>query len=394
MTLSPIARSPFSARAERLPNTGLGEVFLMSYAAQVDLAIGTPRFPDTTDELITAAERAMRDGRNQTELPFGDRPLRQYVAGRFNAPTDPDTEITITVGATAGLTAALLASVDPGDEVILLVPGFDQFFDTVALAGATPRFVRLRGPEWRFDPAELAAAFSSRTRAIVLNTPSNPTGRVLTRDELDQIAALCEKWDVTAICDEVYSAFVFDDRPYLSVADVPGLAERSIVVGSLSKSHALSGWRLGYLRADRKRTEVLRRVHYLTTFSAAVPLQAAAAAAAPALDLSKVLVRMTERRDLAQQIFHDYGMEFAQVEGGVFIFAEISALTGKRYGGMPFVRELMERTGVLVVPGTVFFDDPAEGDQYVRIAFNRPLETLRAAQDRLSRTAPQPERAR
>ncbi|TDD92482.1 pyridoxal phosphate-dependent aminotransferase [Actinomadura rubrisoli] len=384
MTHSAADRPPVSARAARIPITGLAEVFILALTgAEVDLAIGTPRHPETPGELIEEAARALRSGHNQYEHPYGDVVLRQRIAESLAAPTDPDAELTITAGATEALFVALLGTVDPGDEVILFNPGFEQFSEAITLAGAVPRHVRLHPPEWRFDPAELAAAFTSRTRAVLLNTPSNPTGRVLTREEFDEIAELCERWNVTAICDEVYSAFVFDGRAHLSVADVPGLAERSVVIGSMSKSHAVSGWRLGFLRADPARTAAFRNVKSLTTLTAAVPLQVAAGRAAPSVDLAAAAAEMAERRDVAQEIFSRMGMKFAPVEGGCYLFADISPLTGGEGGGMPFVRDLFERSGVLLAPGSAFYADPAQGEQYVRVAFNRPMETLRDAERRL-----------
>ncbi|MDX6758961.1 MULTISPECIES: pyridoxal phosphate-dependent aminotransferase [Streptomyces] len=387
MTHSRAHRPPVSSRAARLKGSGLTEVFMLARTRDaVDLAVGTPGHPETSADMIEEAARAMRAGHNQYEHPNGDAALRQRIAESLGGPTDPDTEITVTAGATEALFVALLATVDPGDEVVLLDPGFDHFTAAVELTGAVPRYVRLHAPEWRFDPAELAAAFSPRTRAVVLNTPGNPTGRVLTRQELGEIAELCERWDVTVISDEVYRAFVFDGRTHLSVADVPGLAERSIVVGSLSKSHAVSGWRLGFLRSDPVRTAALRQVHELTTLGAAVPLQVAAGRTAHGIDLAVAAAEMADRRDLAQDVFSRAGMKFTPAEGGCFLFADISPLTGGRQDSLGFVRELLDRTGVLVVPGTPFFADPAAGESYVRIAFNRPIAVLREAERRLLST--------
>ncbi|MBQ0853727.1 pyridoxal phosphate-dependent aminotransferase [Streptomyces sp. BH-SS-21] len=384
MTHYPAARSAVSARAARLPNSGLAEVFMLGRSTDaIDLAIGTPGYPETPTAMIEEASRAMRAGHNQYENPAGGQLLRQRIAEMLGAPTDADTEITVTAGATEALYLALLATIDPGDEVVVFTPGFDQFAAAIELVGGIPRFVRLEAPEWRFDSATLAAAFTARTRAVVLNTPGNPTGRVLTHDELAELAELCERWNVTVISDEVYSTYVFDGRRHLSVADVPGLAERSIVVGSLSKSHAVSGWRLGFLRADPSRTQVLQRVHQLTTLGTAAPLQHAAGLAIPSVDREAVAAQMSARRDLAQDIFSRLGMKFAPVEGGCYLFADIGPLTGGRRNSQEFMRDLVDRCRVLVVPGGAFFADPSDGDQYVRIAFNRPAETLRTAERQL-----------
>jgi aminotransferase len=333
--------------------------------------------------MIEEAAAAMRAGQNQYLVPAGDALLRQRIAGTLGTPTDPDTELTITVGAAEGLCLALLATVDPGDEVILFTPGFERFTSTAELFGAKPVFVPVQAPGWHHDPADLAAAFTARTRAIILNTPGNPTGRVLTRRELEEIAELCRRWDVTVICDEVYREFVYDGRAHLSVTDVPGLAERSIVVGSLSKSHAVSGWRLGYVRADRERTEAIRRVHELTTNGAAAPLQVAAGKAAQSADLALAASEMERRRDLAQDIFSRFGMKFAPVEGGCFLLGDISPLAGAGQDCTAFVRELLDTTGVLLMPAAPLFAGDDRGKHYVRIAFNRRIETLREAERRL-----------
>ncbi|MGW0963301.1 pyridoxal phosphate-dependent aminotransferase [Streptomyces gelaticus] len=378
-------RPRLSRRAATLSGSSLTELFVLARArGAIDLAVGTPGYPEPTAELIGEATGAMEAGHNQYELPAGDALLRQYIADTLNAPTDSDTELTVTAGATEALCVALLATVDPGDEVIVLTPGYEQFSAAVGLAGAVPRFVPLHAPDWRYDPAELAAAFGPRTRAIILNTPGNPTGRVLTHKELTEIAELCARWDVTVISDEVYSTFVFDGRRHISAADVPGLAERSVVVGSLSKSHAVSGWRLGFLRADAERTQALRRVHELTTNGTAAPLQVAAGRAAMASDLAEAAREMEARRDLAHNVFARTGMKFSPPEGGCFLFADISPLTGGERDCTGFVRDLLDRAGVLLVPGASFFSDPARGEQYVRIAFNRRAETLHEAEQRIA----------
>jgi N-succinyldiaminopimelate aminotransferase len=384
MTHSTARRPRTSSRAAGLAGNSLGELFLLARArGAIDLSVGTPGYPEPTTDMIEGAVETIRAGRNQYDHPAGDLLLRERIARRLGTATDPATELTITVGATEALCVALFATVDPGDEVVLLTPGYEQFNAAVALAGAVPRFVPLHAPEWRYDPTDLAAAFTPRTRAVLLNTPSNPTGRVLDRSELEEIAELCERWDVTVICDEVYRDFVFDGRRHLSVTEVPGLAERSIVVGSMSKSHAVSGWRLGFLRADPARTEVLRRVHEVTTNGAATPLQVAAGLAALSVDRTVTSAEMGRRRDRVQDVFSRMGMKFAPAEGGCFLFADISPLTGGRKDGTAFVRELLDSAGVLIVPGASFFADPTRGEQYVRIAFNRHTEVLREVECRI-----------
>lgn len=378
-------RAHASTRTAVLSGNSLTGLFVLARArGAIDLAVGTPGYPSTAPRLIEEATRAMHAGHNQYEHPAGVAELRQRIAGMLDDGADPEREITVTAGATEALFIALLSTVDPGDEVVLFSPGYEQLAAAAALVGARLKFVRLHAPEWRYDPAELAAAFSSRTRAVLLNTPANPTGRVLSRAELQEIAELCDRYDATVVCDEVYREFVFDGRSHVSVTEIPELADRNIVIGSLSKSHAVSGWRLGFLRSDPRRTETLRRVHELTTNGTAAPLQVAAAAAARSVDVAEARREMSRRRDLAQDVFSGMGMKFAPVEGGCFLFADISPLTGGRADCTEFAHQLLDRAGVLLAPGAPFFGDPAEGRDYVRIAFNRQAETLIEARRRIT----------
>jgi N-succinyldiaminopimelate aminotransferase len=378
-------RTRVSTRTAALSGNSLTELFVLARArGAIDLAVGTPGYPSTSASLIAEADRAMRAGHNQYEHPAGEIELRHRIAEMLGDGADPEQEITVTAGATEALYIALLSTVDPGDEVVLFSPGYEQLAASAALVGAKLRYVPLHAPDWRYDPAELAAAFTPRTRAVLLNTPANPTGRVLSRQELDEIGELCERWDATVICDEVYRTYVFDGRPHVSVTDIPALADRNILVGSLSKSHAVSGWRLGFLRSDPQRSQTLRRVHELTTNGTAAPLQVAAAHAARSIDLDEARSEMGRRRTLAQDVFSGMGMKFAPVEGGCFLFADISPLTGGREDCTAFVHRLLDDAGVLLAPGTPFFADPADGQSYVRIAFNRQADTLREAERRIA----------
>ncbi|MFB8179426.1 pyridoxal phosphate-dependent aminotransferase [Streptomyces sp. NPDC055966] len=347
------------------------------------MALGTPGFPETTVDIIGAAHDAMRAGKNQYVFPPGDLRLRERIAAALPVPSDPETELTVTVGGTEALFLALHTFIDPGDEVVLLDPGYEQFRSTVAFAGGVPRHVPLHAPDWRFDPDELAAAFTARTRVVLLNSPGNPTGRVLTRQELGRIAELAERWDATVICDEVYSSFVFDGREHLSIAQVPGLAERSVLVGSLSKSHAISGWRLGFLRADATRTAAMRRVQEITTNGAPGPLQLAVGHAGDAADTQAASQEMGRRRDFALEIFTGLGMKISPPEGGCFLLADVGPLTGGRGDGRSFTLELLDATGVVVVPAAPSFADPGRGAPYVRIAFNRQFELLHEVERRV-----------
>ncbi|MFL5911979.1 MAG: pyridoxal phosphate-dependent aminotransferase [Gaiellaceae bacterium] len=340
----------------------------------VDLALGTPGTP-TPPALIEAASAAMRDGRNQYEMPEGNVELRTRLAEALGAPTDPMSELTITVGASEALAVALLSTVDPGYEVIVFEPFYETFVSAIALAGGVPRFVSVRPPEWRWRRDELEAAFGPQTRAVLLNTPSNPTGHVLGHDELAEIAELCEKWNATVLSDEVYGGYVFDGNEHVSVAAVPELRDRSVVIGSLSKSHSASGWRLGYLRAEAELSKVLRQVHVALVAGTAAPLQEAAARAAaadpgffaPSEDL-------TAQRERAVQVFEDFGMRCIAPEGGCYVMADISPITDE--DGETFAHRLVQEAKVLVTPGNFFYSRPDGGAEFIRIAFNRRLEVF------------------
>ncbi|ONI88319.1 aminotransferase class I/II [Actinosynnema sp. ALI-1.44] len=373
----------FSARAAGLTGGKLAGLLRLGFAEKaVDLAVGTPGFPDTPVSMVDQACNAMRMGRNQYLDPSGDLVMRTRIARSLPAAADPESEITITVGGTEALCVALLSLVDPGDEVVVFEPFFENFLGAITMAGGIPKFVRLRPPGWSYDSAELRAAFGPRTRVVLTNTPSNPTGKMLQAREWAEIAELCQRWDVTVVSDEVYSSFAFDGRPHVSAADVPGLRDRNVVIGSLSKSHAVSGWRLGYLRADATRTQVFRRVHEITTNGTAAPLQIAAAQAGlftgnrwnPAGTLAA-------RRDAVQSIFTRLGLDCVPAQGGCFFLAGISAVT--RDDCETYVHRLLRESGVLLVPGCSFFADEADGRQFVRIAFNRSLETVQAAERKL-----------
>jgi N-succinyldiaminopimelate aminotransferase len=380
-----LSTRPGSRRAGALRGSALADlVVLARRSGAVDLAVGVPGYPEPPASLIDEAVAAVRGGFNQYDDPRGNQRLRQRLAGRLAAPTDPETELTVTVGATEGLCAAVLATIDPADEVVLLEPFYEGFAAAVALAGGIPRVVTLRPPDWRWDPGELAAAFGPRTRALLLNSPANPTGRTFGARELAELAELAARWDVTVISDEVYADLTFDGRPRLSAADVPGLAERSVVIGSLSKNLAISGWRLGYLRADAERTRFLRRVHEVTTQGAAAPFQRAVAQSAALADQSwDPATGLQERRDHLQRTLRAFGLRFHPSEGGCFLLADISAVSD--LDSEAYCRWLVEQHGVLVVPGTPFFADPGRGGRYVRVAFNRTFATLDAAAAQLLR---------
>lgn len=371
-----------AARVRAMPRGGLVELLRLGRSlGAVDLASGVPGWPTTPDFLIEAACEALRTGDNQYDHPDGNLELREHIARSLATPAGPD-EITVTVGASEGLCIALLATVDPGDEVVLLEPFYENFASAIAMTGGRPVYVRRHGPGWRWDSGELRSAFGPRTRAVLINSPCNPTGRVLDEDELAELAELCARWDVTVISDEAYAALVFDGRSHISAADVPGLRERAIVLGSFSKSHAISGWRIGYLRASRTITQVLRQVHIATSCGAPAPLQQAAASAEimtnPAWD---PLPELQKRRDRVVELLTRAGFDCLPPEGGCYVFAGIRGLTDLDCDS--FSRWLAAERRVLLAPGRYFTRDPDSDSGLFRVTFNKSDETLAAAEENL-----------
>ncbi|MET9258937.1 pyridoxal phosphate-dependent aminotransferase [Amycolatopsis sp. NPDC004079] len=348
----------------------------------LDLAVGTPSAPTTSPVAIEAACEAIRAGANQYDHPAGNLAIRRSIAASFVPAADPETEITVTLGATEGLAVALLALVDPGDEVIVLEPCYENFVSAIALAGARPRPVPTRAPEWRYDHAQLRAAFTSRTRAIILNSPANPSGHVLSSGELAEIAELCEKRNVTVISDEAYAAYVFDGISYASIADVPALRDRGVVIGTLSKSHAVSGWRVGFLRAAPEITRLLRQVHVAVGGAGVTPLQIAVARAAES-DPSfwQPADTLAAQRDLATKVFGEAGYRCLPTEGGCYLMIDIRTVT--REDSETHARRLAEQAGVLTAPGTCFFTGKG-GENLLRVAFNRPVGLFDEVRRRLT----------
>ncbi|HEV3021557.1 MAG TPA: aminotransferase class I/II-fold pyridoxal phosphate-dependent enzyme, partial [Pirellulales bacterium] len=248
----------------------------------VNLGQGMPDF-ETPQEVKDAACKAIQDGFNQYAITWGAPVLRQAIAAKARAfngiECDPDREITVCCGATECMMAAMLALIDTGDEVVVFQPFYENYGPDALLSGATPVWVQLHPPEWRFDPDELRSAFTPRTKAIIVNTPNNPTGRVFDRDELSLVAELCREHDAVALADEIYEYIRYVDRPHISIATLPGMPERTVTISGLSKTFSVTGWRLGYCIAPSAITDGIRKAHDFLTVGAPHPLQIAGAAA-------------------------------------------------------------------------------------------------------------------
>ncbi|MDQ0774009.1 aspartate/methionine/tyrosine aminotransferase [Streptomyces aurantiacus] len=347
----------------------------------VDLASGVP-LGNPPEAVLAAATAAMRAGHNQYAPGAGSPQLRAVVAERLRrdraAVVDPEHEVTITSGATEGVLAALLTCVDPGDEVLVPEPWFESYPGAVRLVGAVPRPVPLTSDGWRLDIDVVRAAITPRTRAILLNTPHNPTGRVFSAAETAALMEVCVRQDIVCITDEVYDNFVFGRCEMTSPLDLPSAREHVIAVGSFSKSLQMSGWRLGYCVASPALTAGLRRVVERTTVCAPTPLQEGAAAVSTA---SSGAENFRSTREAMVERLAGAGMEVSPPEGGWFVFARIDRVTPLPAG--EFATRLLDEAGVLVAPGSAFFADPRDGDRWIRTSFVRDFEIMDQGMKRL-----------
>lgn len=356
----------------------------------VNLAQGFPDF-DPPAELIEAAARAMREGHNQYAITWGAPRLRQAIVEKLSwyngIDLDPEAHLTVTCGATEAMMATLLAVVDPGDEVIIFEPFYENYGPDALLSGAVPRYVALNldDPDCGFDPAALRAAFSERTKAIIINTPHNPTGKVFTRSELELIAECCQRFNVLAVTDEVYEHLLYDGRTHLSIASLPGMAERTVTINSLSKTYSVTGWRVGWTAIKNEAvTTGIRRAHDFLTVGAAAPLQEAGAVALgfPRTYYTQIAAMYERKRDLALRILRGAGFKCLVPHGAYYIMADISAFGDA--DDVAFSRMLVKDRGVATVPGSSFYHEPQLGRRFIRFAYPKRDETLSAVESRLA----------
>jgi N-succinyldiaminopimelate aminotransferase len=342
----------------------------------VNLGQGFPDF-DTPAFVKEAAIRAIRDGQNQYARPYGIPALAEAIAAhqlRFHGLRyDPLDEVTVVAGATEALHATMLGLLEPGDEAILFEPFYDAYRPDLAVAGATWRAVRLEPPGFAFDPAALEAAVGPRTRAIVVNTPHNPTGKVFTRAELEAIAATCLRHDLLAITDEVYEHLAFD-APHLSLASLPGMRERTVVISSAGKTFGCTGWKIGWACAPRSLAAGLRAAHQFVTFTNGTPFQHAIATALGADDafFAGLLADYRARRDALVAGLSAAGLAVLPVQGTYFAIADL----GPGGDDVEFCRTLPARCGVAAIPGSAFYGEAAPIRRLVRFAFCKRDETL------------------
>ncbi|MFM2125967.1 MAG: hypothetical protein RL328_2418 [Acidobacteriota bacterium] len=354
----------------------------------VNLAQGFPDFaaPQIIKE---AAQKAIADDINQYAITWGAKPFRDAIAAKYRRhyglDFDPEREITVTCGSTEAMIASLLAITNPGDEVIIFEPFYENFGPDTMLCQAERKFVTLHPPDWRFDKAELRKAFSPKTKAIIINSPGNPTGHVLDREQLEYIAELCQEFDAIAITDEIYEHILYDGAQHIPMMAIPGMRDRTLLINSMSKTYAVTGWRVGWVLGAPDLTQSVRKVHDFLTVGAAAPLQAAGVTALGLPDsyYTEVAEHYRDRRDRMAGMLAKAGFRCSIPKGAYYIMADISSFG--RGDDVAFVQELVARVGIAAVPGSSFFSNPELGKDWIRFCFPKKNETLDEAARRLEK---------
>jgi aspartate/methionine/tyrosine aminotransferase len=387
--LAQAARRMLSAKAEQFTESVIREMTRLALKhGAVNLSQGFPDFAAPL-EIKEAARQAIADDINQYAITWGAKPLRDAVIEKFERTQgiryDTEREITICCGSTEAMMSTMMAIINPGDEIVVFEPFYENYGPDAILSGATPRFVKLRPPDWTYDEAELRAAFGPHTKAIILNTPNNPTGKVFSRSELEFIRDLCVRWNAYCITDEIYEHILYDGAEHISMARIDGMRDRTIVINGMSKTYSVTGWRVGWALAPPEATSAIRKVHDFLTVGAAAPLQQAGAialrSAQPYYD--KLAGDYAVRRERLLNILTRAGFTVFKPRGAYYIMTDIAGF------GFPddvtFARFLVEKVGVAVVPGSSFYNDAAAGATQVRFTFCKKESTLAAAEEKLSR---------
>jgi aspartate/methionine/tyrosine aminotransferase len=393
---APLKRRHVSEKAGRFTESVIRDMTRQALRhGAVNLSQGFPDFP-APEEIKRAAARAIEADVNQYAITWGSKNFRDAIAEKtrryLQLDYDPETEITVTCGSTEGMIAAMMATVDPGEEVVVFEPFYENYAPDAVLSGATPRYVPLRAPGWTFDPDELRAAFNERTKAVIICNPNNPTGKVFTREELECVASLCKEFDALCFTDEIYEHILYprEDRDvaHISMAQLEGMRERTLVVNSMSKTYSVTGWRVGYVLAPAEITSAVRKVHDFLTVGAAAPLQEAGAFALRELPDSyyEGLAREYQRRrDLLLPALEEAGFKIFRPDGAYYVMTDISAFGFK--DDEEFARHLVREVGVACVPGSSFYSRRELGARQVRFCFCKKDETLNAAAERLLKLA-------
>ena len=402
MTQPKISKNRISSKAASFTESVIREMTreAMKYGA-VNLGQGFPDFA-APDDIKQKAIEAIAADHNQYAITWGVKAFRDAIAKKTNwflgMDLDPETEITVTCGSTEGMIAAMMATVDPGEEVVVFEPFYENYAPDAILSDATPRHVPLYRTEngFVFDGEELRAAFNEKTKGIIICNPNNPTGKVFTRDELEFIADLCKEFDALCFTDEIYEHIVYDrnadtpvrinaGREHLSMANIEGMRERTVVVNSLSKTYSVTGWRVGYCIAPPDITSAIRKVHDFLTVGAANPLQHAGAYAMslPPSYYEDLQREYQKKRDFIIPVLQNAGFKCDLPEGAYYVMCDISDFGFAN--DVEFTKHLIREIGVAVVPGSSFYHDPAMGAQMVRFCFCKKDDTLEAAAERLSK---------
>ena len=379
-----------SARAETFGESVIRDMTRLALRHEaVNLAQGFPDFP-CPPELKEAAKAALDADINQYAITWGAKRFRDAIAAKTSRTypgwsVDPDTQVTVVCGATEGMISAMLAILDPGDEIVVFEPFYENYGPDAILSGAVPRYVTLHEPDWSIDEDELRAAFTSRTRGIVITSPHNPTGKVFTRAELDLIAELCRERDVVAFTDEIYEHIVYEGE-HIPLATLPGMAERVVAVNSMSKTYSVTGWRVGWVIASPELTGGIRKVHDFVTVGAAAPLQEAGVVALSLPDsyYDHLATDYQTRRDVLVPSLEAAGFRVFVPDGAYYVMTDISGIAGGQ-DDVTFAKRLVVDPGVATVPGSSFYSRPELGRSKIRFAFPKRPETLAAAAERLSR---------
>lgn len=372
-----------SKKAEQFTESVIREMTrLCTLHNGINLSQGFPDF-SAPEELKDAACKAIRDNVNQYAITWGAKNLRNAIAektARFNGfQIEPEKNITVCCGSTEAMISSILATVDPGEEIIVFEPFYENYGPDAILSGAVPRMMPLREPDWSFDFDQLASLFNNRTRAIIINTPNNPTGKVFTREELEFIAGLCRKWDALAITDEIYEHILYEGRKHISMASLDGMADRTITINAASKTFSVTGWRVGYAIASEHLTSAIRKVHDFLTVGAPAPLQEAVATAMRFEDsyFHGIAAEYLDRRDFLLKGLEASGFRCFKPYGAYYIMTDISAFHFP--DDTTFSRTLVKDVGVATVPGSSFYHEEKDGYSKVRFAFCKKKETIAKA---------------
>jgi len=401
--MAEISRRMISAKAQQFTESVIREMTRLALKHNaVNLSQGFPDFA-APEEIKEAARQAISDDINQYAITWGAKPLRDAIVEKFERTQavayDPEREITVCCGSTEAMMSAMMAIINPGDEIVVFEPFYENYGPDAILSGASPRFVRMRPPgsaegNWSFDHAELAGAFGPHTKAIILNTPNNPTGKVFTRAELEFIRDLCVRWNAYCVTDEIYEHILYDGTEHISMARIEGMRDRTIVINGMSKTYSVTGWRVGWALAPPEATQAIRKVHDFLTVGAAAPLQQAGASAlrSPEAYYDRLAATYVTKRERLLKILDRAGFTVFKPRGAYYIMTDISRLefpyADPRFASeskdVAFAKYLVEEIGVACVPGSSFYNNPQDGGSQVRFTFCKKEETFAAAEARFA----------